>query len=200
MVGGGPEGGIFKSTDAGAKWAKITNGVPTGDIGRIALGVDPKAKPTRVYALINGLPGQGGAPSESGFYRSDDAGQTWHLMNSQGSLTQRPFYYTTLGTDPTNADVVYTGAEGFFKSTDAGKTFTTLRTPHGDNHDIWVNPKNGNIMIQSNDGGANVSTDGGRTWSAIDPTGYHALSFISTRPVGFAVGDGGRIGKWQAAR
>jgi hypothetical protein len=81
-------------------------------------------------------------------------------------MTQRPFYYTTLGADPTNADVVYGGAESFFKSTDAGKTFTALRTPHGDNHDIWVNPKNGNIMIQSNDGGANVSTDGGRTWSS----------------------------------
>ncbi len=80
-------------------------------------------------------------------------------------MMQRPFYYTTLGADPTNADVVYAGAEGFYKSTDGGKTFTTLRTPHGDNHDIWVSPNDGNVMIQSNDGGANVSTDGGRTWS-----------------------------------
>jgi photosystem II stability/assembly factor-like uncharacterized protein len=80
-------------------------------------------------------------------------------------MIQRPFYYTTLGADPTNADVVYGGAEGFYKSTDAGKTFQTLRTPHGDNHDIWVNPTNGQIMVQANDGGANVSTDGGRTWS-----------------------------------
>ncbi len=86
-------------------------------------------------------------------------------MNAQGALIQRPFYYTTLGADPTNADVVYAGAEGFFKSTDGGKTLTTLRTPHGDNHDIWINPKDGNMMIQSNDGGANVSFDGGRTWS-----------------------------------
>ena len=78
---------------------------------------------------------------------------------------QRPFYYTTLGADPTNADVVYAGAEGFFKSTDGGKTFTSMRTPHGDNHDIWINPKDGNMMIQANDGGANVSFDGGRTWS-----------------------------------
>ncbi len=89
----------------------------------------------------------------------------WTLVNSQGSLVQRPFYYTTLGADPTNGDVVYAGAEGFFKSVDGGKTFTTLRTPHGDNHDIWISPKDGNVMIQSNDGGANVSIDGGRTWS-----------------------------------
>ena len=75
-----PRAAIFKSVDAGAKWTKITTGLPKGDIGRIALGVDPKAKPTRVYALINGLPGQGGAPSESGFYRSDDAGATLARM------------------------------------------------------------------------------------------------------------------------
>ncbi len=91
--------------------------------------------------------------------------QTWSLVNSQGSLVQRPFYYTTLGADPTNADVVYAGAEGFFKSVDGGKTFTTMRTPHGDNHDIWISPKDGNTMVQANDGGANVSFDGGRTWS-----------------------------------
>ncbi|MGH7553407.1 MAG: WD40/YVTN/BNR-like repeat-containing protein, partial [Longimicrobiales bacterium] len=116
------------------------------------------ANPNRIYALIEAKPG-------GGFYRSDDAGQTWALINPQGSLVQRPFYYTTLGADHTNADVVYAGAEGFFKSTDAGKTFTSLRTPHGDNHDIWVNPTNGQTMVQANDGGANVSFDGGRTWS-----------------------------------
>ena len=96
---------------------------------------------------------------------SDDAGETWKLINSQPGLIQRPFYYVALGADPTNADVVYAGAESFFKSTDGGKTFTIFRTPHGDNHDIWINPKDGQIMIQSNDGGANISTDGGRTWS-----------------------------------
>ncbi|HEY6357467.1 MAG TPA: hypothetical protein VIX35_04455, partial [Vicinamibacterales bacterium] len=91
-------------------------------------------------------------------------------MNSQppqiaAQMIYRPFYYDTLGVDPTNADVVYTGAEGFWKSIDGGKTFATMRVPHGDNHDIWINPTNGQVMIQSNDGGANVSTDGGRTWS-----------------------------------
>jgi photosystem II stability/assembly factor-like uncharacterized protein len=130
-------------------------------IGKGNLGVTA-ANPSRIYALIEAKPG-------GGFYRSDDAGQTWANTgapaNQQASMIQRPFYYTTLGTDPTNADVVYTGAEGFFKSTDAGKTFASMRTPHGDTHDIWVNPKNGQIMVQANDGGANVSTDGGRTWS-----------------------------------
>jgi hypothetical protein len=93
--------------------------------------------------------------------------------SAASGMIQRPFYYDTLGVDPTNADVVYTGAEGFWKSVDGGKTFTTMRTPHGDNHDIWINPKDGNIMIQSNDGGANVSNDGGRTWSTLmnQPTG-----------------------------
>ncbi len=152
------EGGFYKSTNGGDSFTKITTGLPADLIGKGNLAVTA-AKPDRVYALIEALPG-------GGFYRSDDAGQTWALMTSQASLLQRPFYYTTLGADPTNADVVYAGAESFFKSTDGGKTFTSFRTPHGDNHDIWISPKNGNIMIQSNDGGANVSTDGGRTWSS----------------------------------
>src|SRR5215470_6763547 len=158
IISGSREGGFFKSTDGGEHFTKITNGLPTELIGKANLAVTP-ARPDRIYALIEAKPG-------GGLYRSDDSGQTWTLINSQGSLIQRPFYYTTLGADPTNADVVYAGAEGFFKSTDGGKTFTSLRTPHGDNHDIWINPKDGQTMIQANDGGANVSTDGGRTWSS----------------------------------
>jgi photosystem II stability/assembly factor-like uncharacterized protein len=157
IISGSKEGGFFKSTDGGEKFTKITAGLPGELIGKANLAVTA-AKPDRIYALIEAKPG-------GGFYRSDDAGQSWSLVNSQGSLIQRPFYYTTLGADPTNADVVYAGAEGFFKSTDGGKTFTSMRTPHGDNHDIWINPKDGNTMIQANDGGANVSFDGGRTWS-----------------------------------
>jgi len=90
------------------------------------------------------------------------------LMSSDGAMIQRPFYYTTLGADPGNADVVYGGAERFNKSTDGGRTWTRLATPHGDNHDIWVNPNDGDIMVQANDGGANVSFDGGETWSTQD--------------------------------
>ena len=158
IISGSREGGFYKSTDGGEHFSKISNGLPTELIGKANLAVTA-ANPNRVYALVEAKPG-------GGFYRSEDAGQTWALINSQGSLIQRPFYYTTLGADPSNADVVYAGAEGFFKSTDGGKTFTLFRTPHGDNHDIWINPKDSQIMIQSNDGGANVSTDGGRTWSS----------------------------------
>ena len=157
IISGSREGGFYKSTDGGEHFTKITNGLPTGLIGKANLAVTA-ANPDRIYALVEAKPG-------GGFYRSDDAGQTWTLSNSQGSLIQRPFYYTTLGADPSNADVVYAGAEGFFKSIDGGKSFTPFRTPHGDNHDIWINPKDSQIMIQSNDGGANISIDGGRTWS-----------------------------------
>jgi photosystem II stability/assembly factor-like uncharacterized protein len=157
IISGSREGGFYKSTDGGEKFTRIASGLPSDLIGKGNLAVTA-AKPDRIYALIEAKPG-------GGFYRSDDSGGTWSLINSQGSLIQRPFYYTTLGADPTNADVVYAGAEGFFKSTDAGKTFTSLRTPHGDNHDIWINPRDANVMVQANDGGANVSTDGGRTWS-----------------------------------
>jgi photosystem II stability/assembly factor-like uncharacterized protein len=158
IISGSREGGFYKSTDGGEHFSKVSNGLPGELIGKGNLAVT-NANPNRIYALIEAKPG-------GGFYRSEDAGQTWALINSQGSLIQRPFYYTTLGADPSNADVIYAGAEGFFKSTDAGKTFTPLRTPHGDNHDIWINPKDSQIMIQANDGGANVSTDGGRTWSS----------------------------------
>ena len=158
IISGSHDGGFYKSTDGGEHFSKITTGLPNELIGKANLAVTA-ANPNRIYALIEARPG-------GGFYRSEDAGQTWSLINSQGSLIQRPFYYITLGADPSNADVVYAGAEGFFKSIDGGKTFTAFRTPHGDNHDIWINPKDSNIMIQSNDGGANVSTDGGRTWSS----------------------------------
>jgi len=158
IISGSREGGFYKSTDGGEHFTKIANGLPNELIGKANLAVTA-ANPSRIYALIEAKPG-------GGFYRSEDAGQTWALINSQGSLIQRPFYYTSLGSDPSNADVVYAGAEGFFKSTDGGKTFTTFRTPHGDNHDIWVNPKDSQVIIQSNDGGANISSDGGKTWSS----------------------------------
>ena len=162
IISGGREGGFYKSTDGGEHFTKISNGLPAELIGKANLAVTA-AKPDRIYALVEAKPG-------SGLYRSDDAGQTWQSMNPQPALiasgmVQRPFYYVTLGADPTNGDVVYTGAENFYKSTDGGKTFVTFRTPHGDNHDIWISPKDGNIIIQANDGGANISYDGGRTWS-----------------------------------
>ena len=157
IVSGSRDGGIYKSTDGGDRWTKLGGGLPTGLFGRANVGVSAAA-PNRVYALIEAKPGQG-------LYRSDDAGATWKLVNGETRLTTRPFYYNTLGVDPNNADVLFVGDEDWFKSVDGGKTFKTERTPHGDNHDIWINPRNSNYLIQSNDGGANVSLDGGRTWS-----------------------------------
>ncbi len=149
--------GFYKSTDGGEHFTKITNGLPTELVGKANLSVTA-ANPSRIYALVEAKPG-------GGLYRSEDAGASWKLISSYGQLITRPFYYVALEADPTNADVVYAGAENFYKSTDGGANWSPLRTPHGDNHDMWISPHDGKIMIQSNDGGANISQDGGRTWS-----------------------------------
>jgi photosystem II stability/assembly factor-like uncharacterized protein len=160
ISGGLREGGIYKSADGGDTWTKLTAGLPGELIGRSNVAISA-ANPSRIYALIEAQPG-------GGLYRSEDSGATWTLVNGSGSLITRPFYYTTLGVDPTNADVVYVGDEGWYKSTDGGKTFRPATAPHGDHHEVWINPRNSQYMIQSNDGGANVSLDGGRTWSSQD--------------------------------
>ena len=157
IISGAREGGIYKSTDGGSTWSKLTNGLPTGLVGKSNIAVS-RANPQRVYVLIEAKPGMG-------LYRSDDAGASFSLVSTNPQLSTRSFYYTTITADPTNADVVYAGAEGYFRSTDAGKTWQGFRTPHGDNHDLWISPSNGQIMIQSNDGGVNVSLNGGTTWS-----------------------------------
>lgn len=157
IISGAREGGLYKSIDGGDHWTKLGNGLPHDVFGKSNIAVTA-ANPNRVYALIEAKPG-------GGLYRSDDAGEHWAVVSTNPQLITRPFYYVTLAADPTNADVVYGGAEGFFKSVDGGKTFRTMRVPHGDNHDMWISPKDGNVMIQANDGGANVSLDGGRTWS-----------------------------------
>ncbi len=157
IISGSREGGFYKSTDGGNTWKKTGTGLPSELIGKGNLAVTA-ANPQRIYLLVEALPG-------GGLYRSDNAGETWELVNSTPTLITRPFYYTTIGADPTNADIVYAGAETFYKSVDGGKTLTVFRTPHVDNHDIWISPRDGNTMVQANDGGANVSYDGGRTWS-----------------------------------
>jgi photosystem II stability/assembly factor-like uncharacterized protein len=160
IISGAMEGGIYKSTDGGDTWNKLANGLPHELFGRSNVAISA-SKPDRIYALIEAKPG-------SGLYRSEDAGATWTLVNGTGAIITRPFYYTTLGVDPNNSDVVWVGDESWFKSSDAGKTFRNSPIPHGDNHDVWINPKNSDYMIQGNDGGATISLDGGRTWSTED--------------------------------
>jgi photosystem II stability/assembly factor-like uncharacterized protein len=157
IISGGLEGGIYKSTDGGDHWTKLGGGLPHELFGRANVGISA-AKPDRIYALIEAKPG-------SGLYRSEDAGATWTLVNGTGAIITRPFYYDTLGVDPNNPDVVWVGDENWFQSTDGGKTFRRATAPHGDHHDIWINPKDSRYIIQSNDGGANVSIDGGKNWS-----------------------------------
>ncbi len=160
IISGSPasEGaGIYKSTDFGDTWHKLTEGLPSELFGRANVAVT-NAAPDRLYALIEAKPG-------SGLYRSDDAGAHWSLVNDSGRLTTRPFYYDTIGADPSHPDTLWIGDESWVKSTDAGKTFRNMPEPHGDNHDLWINPKDSNYMIEANDGGAIVSVDGGQTWS-----------------------------------
>ena len=158
ISGATSENGIYKSTDGGDTWTKLESGLPQGLTGKIDLSVSP-ANPDRVYALVE-------APEpKEGLYRSDDRGRTFRQVSDTTGLMERPFYYTNVHADPTDADVVYVSNESFFKSTDGGETFEVIPTPHGDNHDLWINPDNPQLMVQSNDGGANVTLDGGRTWS-----------------------------------
>ena len=163
LVSGGAGSGMFKTTDGGDTWTEITRntGLPAGIWGDIGISVSG-ANSNRVYAIIEAR--------EGGVYVSDDAGVTWKKTNGESSLTQRAWYYMKIHADPKNQDVVYVNNVSFMKSTDGGKTFRPVRPgpPHGDSHDLWIAPDNGNRMIEADDGGASVTTDGGRTWSAED--------------------------------
>jgi photosystem II stability/assembly factor-like uncharacterized protein len=161
IISGGPasEGGIYKTTDGGETWAHLTSGLPQKLVGKVGVDLAP-SNPQRVYAVVE-APG-----AEAGVYRSDDAGATWRQVSSQPSLIARPFYYTYINVDPKHEDVVYVNNLSFWKSIDGGKSWRSHPTPHGDNHGMWINPDNTDVFIQSNDGGANVTLDGGRSWSS----------------------------------
>jgi photosystem II stability/assembly factor-like uncharacterized protein len=158
ILSGGNEGGVYKSSDGGDNWRELQNGLPAGLRGKSDLAVSA-ADPNRVYVLIE-------APAkEGGVYRSDDRGESWKQVSDFQPILNRPFYYCNLEGHPKNADVLWGMAEGYYKSEDGGKTWKRQESPHGDNHDMWVNPDNPDIFIQSNDGGANVTLNGGKTWS-----------------------------------
>ena len=161
LSSGGAGGGLYKTTDGGAHWTELTRnaGLPKGLLGNIGITVSG-AKPARVWALIEA--------SDGGVFRSDDAGATWTLVNNQNKLRQRAWYYDKIFADPKDSNVVWAVNTGLFRSKDGGKTFLHMSDPHGDNHDLWIASNDPQRLIESNDGGANVSFNGGKTWTDQD--------------------------------
>ncbi len=173
FTSGGPGSGIFRSTDGGDTWDDLTRnqGLPEGVKGRIGVAVSP-AMPGRVWAIVEA--------EEGGLFRSDDGGETWQHLTSDANLMQRPWYYSYVFADPQDENTVWALNLKAWKSTDGGSTFTEVTTPHGDNHDLWIDPNDTNRMIEGNDGGACVSFNGGESWSSLynQPTAqlYHVVT------------------------
>lgn len=181
MWGGGPGCGLWKSLDGGDTWVELTSnpGMPEGPIGKIGVTVSP-VDPNRVWAVVEA--------NEGGIFRSDDAGWTWERVNSERKLRQRAFYYSRLVADPFDKDVVYGLNVGFWKSTDGGKTFDIrIRPPHGDHHDLWIDPNDPMRMISANDGGGTVSINGGQSWTDQNYTTTQFYHVMTTSDVPYHV-------------
>lgn len=155
---GGEGCALWKSTDGGDTWQELSRnkGMPKGTLGIIGVSVSP-TNPQNVYAIVEAKDG--------GVYRSRDAGETWAKVSTDSDLRQRAWYYTRIYADPKDEDTAYVVNVGFHKTKDGGKTWSRIRTPHGDNHDLWIAPNDPNRMIEANDGGVNVTTDGGDSWT-----------------------------------
>ena len=157
LTSGGPGSGLFKSTDGGATWKRIEgHGFAEGVLGKIGVSVSG-GDSSRVYALVEAEKG--------GLYRSDDGGDSWQLVNDDHRFRQRAWYFTHVYGDPKSVDTVYVLNTGLFRSTDGGKKFARISATHGDHHDLWIDPTDPDRMINANDGGASITTDGGKSWS-----------------------------------
>jgi len=161
LESGGEGSGLWKSVDGGETWTDFSRnpGLPTGMLGIGGVTVSP-SNPRNVYAILEA--------EDGGVFRSRDAGATWKRVNDDRNLRQRAWYYTRIQADPVDENTVYVMNVGFHRSTDGGVTFERVRTPHGDNHDLWIDSLDPARMIEANDGGANISDDGGETWSTQD--------------------------------
>ena len=160
-VSGGPDSGIYKSTDGGTTWTEITHnpGLPTGIIGKSVLAISP-ARPTRYYAMVEA--------NDGGLYRSEDSGATWTRVSADVAMLFNPMMYFQIAADTGDADTLYVLSQALYKSTDGGKTFTVLPMRHADHHQLWIDPGNPKRMIDGGDGGGTITLDGGLSWSAID--------------------------------
>src|SRR5262245_57611254 len=161
IISGGPaaEGGVYKTTDGGDRWTRVGNGFPDDLIGKVWVDV-AQSNPKVVYAQVEAKGAKGG------LYRTSDGGASWTLVNSSQALRARPFYFNKVYANPKDENEVYVTELAFHRSTDGGRTFTNVATPHGDNHVMWINPDNPKVMIETNDGGANITQDNGRSWSS----------------------------------
>ncbi|HXB32004.1 MAG TPA: hypothetical protein VNV35_01225 [Puia sp.] len=173
MWGGGGACGLYKSMDAGNTWTELTKnpGMPKGPIGKIGVTISP-VNPNRVWAIVEA--------NDGGLFRSDDAGASWTLVNNERKLRQRAFYYSRIVADPQDSNAIYALNVNFYKSTDGGHTFPkAIRLPHGDNHDLWIDPSDTMRVAEADDGGGTISTDGGASWTDEDfPTAqlYHIIA------------------------
>lgn len=161
LSSGGPGSKLYRSTDGGDSWTEVSNqpGFAKGMLGKIGVAIAPKAG--RVWALVEAK------DEQAGLYRSEDYGETWTQVSPNRDLLHRPWYYMHVFADPVDPELVYVTNYQMWKSTDGGHEFREVTTPHGDNHDLWIDPTNNRRMVQGNDGGANVSFNGGRTWTTI---------------------------------